>query len=194
MAVLFFILKFDKKKFCTNTMTNYFIIPGLGNSGEEHWQTFFEQSGNNFQRIVQQEWDAPDCNDWVNTIDKAIAAYDPSTVVLIGHSLGCVTIAHWAKRSNKKIKGALLVAPSDIEASVYSFPATGFTPIPVDKINFKTIVVASENDEWVSLERAKFFAANWGSEFISIGNAGHINAVSGYGQWQQGLEILKKLD
>jgi len=174
-------------------MTHYFIIPGLGNSGEEHWQTFFEQSGKNFQRIVQQEWDAPDCNDWVNTIDKAIENYDPAAVVLIGHSLGCVTIAHWAKRSNKKIKGALLVAPSDIEAPVYSFPATGFTPIPVDKINFKTIVVASENDEWVSLERAKLFAANWGSEFISIGNAGHINAASGYGQWQQGLEILKML-
>jgi len=175
-------------------MTNYFIIPGLGNSGEEHWQTFFEQSGNNFQRIVQQEWDTPDCNDWVNTIDKAILDYAPATVVLIGHSLGCVTIAHWAKHSNKKIKGALLVAPSDIEAPVYTFPATGFTPIPIDKINFKTIVVASENDEWVSLERAKFFAANWGSEFISIGNAGHINAASGYGSWKQGLEILKKLE
>lgn len=174
-------------------MTNYFIIPGLGNSGEEHWQTFFEQAGNNFHRIVQQEWDAPDCNDWITAIDKALENYDLSTVVLIGHSLGCITIAHWAKRSAKKIKGALLVAPSDIEAPVYSFPATGFTPIPVDKINFRTIVVASENDEWVSLERAKLFAANWGSEFISIGNAGHINAASGYGQWQQGLEILKSL-
>ncbi|MFM2326283.1 MAG: hypothetical protein RIR31_485, partial [Bacteroidota bacterium] len=25
-------------------MTNYFIVPGLGNSGAEHWQTFFENS------------------------------------------------------------------------------------------------------------------------------------------------------
>ncbi len=174
-------------------MTHYFIIPGLGNSGEEHWQTFFEQTGTNFQRIVQQEWDAPDCNDWVSTIDKAIENYDPATVVLIGHSLGCATIAHWANRSAKKIKGALLAAPSDIEAPVYTFPATGFTPIPLTKINFRTIVVASENDEWVSLQRAKYFAAAWGSEFISIGNAGHINAASGYGKWQQGLEILKLL-
>jgi len=28
-------------------MTNYFIVPGLGNSGPEHWQTYFEKSGNN---------------------------------------------------------------------------------------------------------------------------------------------------
>jgi len=174
-------------------MNNYFIIPGLGNSGEEHWQTFFERSGNNFQRIVQQEWNAPDCKDWINTIDKAIAGYDPLTVILIGHSLGCATIAHWAKQFNRKIKAALLVAPSDIEAPVYKFPSTGFTPMPPDTINFRTIVVASENDEWVSLERAKEFAHNWGSEFISIGNAGHINTASGYGQWQEGLDILNML-
>ena len=86
-------------------MNNYFIVPGLGNSGPEHWQTFFEKTGDNFQRIIQQEWDAPNCNDWVTTIDKAITGYDPATVILIGHSLGCTTIAHWSNRYNKKIKG-----------------------------------------------------------------------------------------
>ena len=54
-------------------MNNYFIVPGLGNSGPEHWQTFFESTGDNFQRIEQQEWDAPECNDWIAAIDKAIA-------------------------------------------------------------------------------------------------------------------------
>jgi predicted alpha/beta hydrolase family esterase len=174
-------------------MTNYFIVPGLGNSGEEHWQTFFEKSGNNFHRILQKEWDAPDCIDWVSTIDQVISACDPETVILIGHSLGCSTIAHWANLYHKKIKGALLVAPSDIELPRYTFPAKGFTPIPTSKINFRTIVVASTDDEWVSIERAELFATNWGSDFINIGKAGHINAASGYGQWQQGLEILKTL-
>jgi len=174
-------------------MNNHFIVPGLGNSGPQHWQTFFENTGNNFQRIVQQEWEAPDCNDWIANIDKAIAGYDLSTVILIGHSLGCVTIAHWAKQYHKNIKGALLVAPSDIENPVYTFPATGFSPIPSDTINFKTIVVASTDDPWVSAERASFFAGNWGSEFVNIGNAGHINAASGHWKWDEGLQILKTL-
>jgi predicted alpha/beta hydrolase family esterase len=174
-------------------MAHYFIVPGLGNSGPQHWQTYFETTGDNFTRINQQEWDAPVCNDWIETIDKVIAPYDLSTVILIGHSLGCSTIAHWAARYGRKIKAALLVAPSDAEALHYTFPAKGFTPIPKDKINFKTIVVASADDQWVSLERAAFFAANWGSEFINIGNAGHINAASGHTQWKEGLEILKKL-
>ena len=161
-------------------MTHYFIIPGLGNSGPLHWQTWFEEQLPNAKRIHQKEWDAPDCTDWLNTIDTALEGYDLLTVILIGHSLGCATIAHWAKRSGKKIKGALLVAPSDIEAPVYTFPATGFTPIPVQKINFPTIVVTSNDDVWVSAERASCFAACWGSTFVNIGNAGHINAASGF--------------
>lgn len=175
-------------------MTNYFIVPGLGNSGPEHWQTFFEKSGNNFQRIVQKEWDAPHCSDWIATIDKAIEGYDPETVVLIGHSLGCAAIAHWAMKYQRKIKGALLVAPSDLEAPQYTFPATGFDPIPRDTLHFKTIVVASTNDPWVTPDRAMFFAGNWGSELITIGNAGHINAASGYGDWPEGLAILQRLN
>lgn len=118
-------------------MTNYLIVPGLGNSGPEHWQTFFENSAKNFKRINQQEWDAPVCNDWVATIDKTTTNYDPTTVVLIGHSLGCTTIAHWATQYKKNIKGALLVAPSDVEAQQYSFPARGFAPYPKGKNRFQ---------------------------------------------------------
>jgi uncharacterized protein len=171
----------------------YFIIPGLGNSGAEHWQTYFERTGNNFQRIQQQEWEAPVCSDWLKTINDTLKAEDLSNVILIGHSLGCATIAHWAARTDKKIKGAMLVAPSDLEAPQYTFPAIGFHPIPMARINFKTIVVASADDPWVSLERASLFAANWGSELINIGHAGHVNAASGHGPWPEGLEILKKL-
>jgi predicted alpha/beta hydrolase family esterase len=175
-------------------MTQYFIIPGLGNSGPQHWQTFFEKSGSNFQRIQQQEWDAPECSDWISTVNNAITGYDPAAVILIGHSLGCATIAHWATTYGTLIKGAMLVGPSDLEAPHYTFPAKGFAPIPLQRINFPTLVVASADDPWVTIERAEYFATSWGSELINIGNAGHINATSGYGEWPQGLELLKKLD
>ncbi|SDG87295.1 hypothetical protein SAMN05421827_11269 [Pedobacter terrae] len=174
-------------------MSYYFIIPGLGNSGPDHWQTHFEKSGDHFIRINQLEWDKPASKDWIEMIEQNLFGYDLADVILIGHSLGCTAIANWAKEYQKKIKGALLVAPSDLEAPHYTFETIGFDQVPLDKINFKSIVVASSNDEWVTLERARFFAENWGSEFINIGNAGHINAASGFGEWPNGLEILKKL-
>lgn len=174
--------------------TKYFIIPGLGNSGPNHWQTHLENLGDHYIRIEQNEWEKPNCEDWINNIEAAVSKYNLHNVILIGHSLGCTTIAHWAKKFKHKIKGALLVAPSDIEAPVYIFEATGFVPIPLDKLNFKTIVVTSENDVWVSLERAKYFAEKWGSELINIGNAEHINADSGFGEWKECLEILKEIE
>lgn len=174
-------------------MTNYLLVPGLGNSGPEHWQTYFQHSADNFFRIEQHEWDAPACSEWIETIDRKVLEFEPSTVVLIGHSLGCSAIAHWATKYKREIKGALLVAPSDIEAPLYTFPATGFTPIPLDKLNFKSIVVASADDPWVTLDRARFFADHWGSEFINIGNAGHINVASGHTHWHEGMTILKTL-
>lgn len=175
-------------------MTTYFIIPGLGNSDENHWQTHFENSGGNFIRVNQKSWDEPDCEDWVQNIETAVSAFEPSDVVLIAHSLGCVAVAQWVKRFSKVIKGALLVAPSDIENPVYTFPMNGFTPIPTEKLPFKSIVVSSTNDIWVSEERARFFANAWGSEFISIGDAGHINVGSGFGDWPFGLELLKRFE
>lgn len=174
-------------------MTHYLIVPGLGNSGPEHWQTYFEKSGPHFSRIQQEEWDAPECKGWINRIEEKVSEFDPEQVVLVGHSLGCTAIAHWAKRFGKTIKGALLVAPSDIENPVYTFPAVGFSPIPLERIPFPTLVVASTDDPWVSIERAAFFASAWGSEFVSLGPAGHINVASGHTKWEEGLELLKRL-
>ena len=174
-------------------MINYFIVPGLGGSGPDHWQTYFEKSGDNFQRIIQNDWDVPDIAEWVATIESAISEYDPDSVVLVGHSLGCPTIAQWASFSGKKIKGALLVAPPDIEACQGKIPVKLFKCLPTDKINFPTIVVASTNDHWSGILKQEFYANQWGSEFVNIGEAGHINDLSGYGKWEEGLEILHRL-
>lgn len=173
--------------------TQYLIVPGLGNSGPRHWQSYFEQTGENFKRIQQAEWDAPECSDWIKVIEQHVAAYPAGEVVLIGHSLGCTAIAHWANSYQKLIKGALLVAPSDIEAQGYTFPAKGFAPIPLDPLPFPSTVVASTDDPWVTPARAAYFAHKWGSRFVNIGKAGHINADSGHYQWKEGMALLKQL-
>ncbi len=88
----------------------------------------------------------------------------------------------------------MLVAPSDCEAETYNFDTKGFAPIPLENLPFASVVVASTNDEYVSLQRAQQFADAWGSEFINVGAKGHINASAGFGDWNEGLELLKRLD
>jgi len=174
-------------------MTNYFIIPGYGGSGSDHWQTYFENSQTNFQRVVQKDWDNPDIHEWAETVDKAISGYDPETVVLVAHSLGCLTVVEWAKHYNKKIKAALLVTPPDTEVINKKIEKNLFEESLTHKIPFPTTLVASTNDPWATIEMAEFYAQSWGSKFINIGEAGHINNLSGFGKWEEGLEILKRL-
>lgn len=172
--------------------TNYLIIPGFGNSGPEHWQAHFLKELPNSSRIEQKSWDNPLCEDWVNTIHETVKQFDPETVVLISHSLGGIAIAHWAKQFNVKIKGAMLVAPPDIDHPFQDLSLESFTPIPIEKLPFPSVIVASTNDNWSSQVRSQIFADNWGSALVFIGDAGHINATSGFGKWNEGLDILKK--
>jgi predicted alpha/beta hydrolase family esterase len=169
------------------------IIPGLGGSGPQHWQSIWERSYN-FIHVEQKDWDTPNCSDWIGMINDEVKKHDPADVILVGHSLACTTIAYWAQKYNVIIKGALLVAPSDTEADTYPPGTTGFTPVPLNKLPFKSIVISSSNDYYVTTERAKLFANSWGSELVNIGDAGHINVASGFGEWNAGLKILKELD
>ena len=173
--------------------SNIFIVPGLGNSGECHWQTIW-QNKYAFTRIQQQSWDKPIRTDWIQQIDTVLNDYDYSNTILVGHSLACNTIVQWANVYRRSIKAALLVGPSDTEASSYPPGTTGFTPMPLYRLHFPSVVIASSNDFYVSTERALFFAEQWGSRFVNIGDAGHINVAAGFGEFEQGLAILQELD
>jgi len=62
--------------------------------------------------------------------------------------------------------------------------------MPLAKLPFPSIVVASTNDQYVSNDRARLFADAWGSRLVFIGDAGHINGASGYGPWPEGERML----
>ncbi|MCO4293614.1 alpha/beta hydrolase [Solitalea sp. MAHUQ-68] len=169
------------------------IIPGLNNSGEQHWQTHWANKYG-FTRIDQKDWDKPKSTDWINALDQQLNKLNDKPIILVAHSLGCITAALWAQSTSRKIKAALLVAPADTEAKGMPSEIQSFKPIPLERLPFKSIVVASTNDNYVSLQRANNFAQSWGSEFINVGAVGHINSDSNLGEWELGLELLKELD
>lgn len=170
------------------------VLPGLGNSGEGHWQTLWEKQFG-FRRVNQEEWETPVCEDWINKLDEEISRFqNDQNIILIGHSLACSTIVFWAEKYQKRIKGALLVAPSDTEADSYPPGTIGFKPMPMMRLPFPSITVASTNDPYVTLIRAQQFSEAWGSKLYVVADAGHINVASGYGPWPNGLKFLQELD
>jgi predicted alpha/beta hydrolase family esterase len=172
------------------------ILPGLYNSGPQHWQSHWEAGHPSFVRVQQRDWETPDRQEWVETLHQAIVA-DPGPVVLVAHSLACCLVAHWAaavsSHGGGNVQGALLVAPSDVEAPSYPPGTTGFTPMPLARLPFPSIVVASTDDEYVTLARAEQFAAAWGSRLEVVGPLGHINSASNLGSWPQGFARLREL-
>jgi predicted alpha/beta hydrolase family esterase len=168
------------------------ILPGIGNSDPDHWQSRWEMANPLFMRIQQRDWDHPVCNEWVEVLENTLAAVG-ANVVLVAHSLACALVAHWAEKTKFLIKGALLVAPPNPDGPNYPKEAVGFSPMPMKSFAFPTIVVASANDPYGSLEFARSAASAWGSRFINIGPAGHINSNSGFGEWNDGFSLFQQL-
>ncbi|WP_127753418.1 alpha/beta fold hydrolase [Devosia sp. 1566] len=170
------------------------IIPGLGGSPSGHWQQRWAERMANAAIVEQADWDEPDPDDWISTIEQAVLmATRP--VVLVAHSLGVLAAVGAAGRlTDTKVRGAFLVAPPDVELHPDAPEAAiAFRPIPRDPLPFPSLMVASTNDPYCTVERAVEFSTCWGSEFHEAGEAGHINLDSGHGPWPEGLLMFTRL-
>jgi len=172
------------------------ILPGIGNSGPDHWQSHWERQDPSCHRVQQKEWDAPKCADWVRHLDEVVAS-QTGPVILVAHSSANALVAHWvAMASNEhlaRVQGALLVAPSDPDGPNSPVGPTGFSPVPFKRLPFPSIVVASSDDPFVTTEQARQYSHGWNSRFVLLENAGHINVASGHGAWPEGYALLREL-
>ncbi len=172
-------------------MSRVLIVPGIGSSGPEHWQSFWEAAEPSFVRVQMPSWDQPELEGWLGALAAAVDAAGGAPV-LVAHSLGCLAVAHHAARS-RLVRAALLVAPPDPDGPVFPSAARSFAPVPMAPMPFPTRVVASRNDPYSTLSFAQRCAKAWGSELVDVGRAGHINAESELGAWAAGRELLGDL-
>lgn len=180
------------------TRTKTYILPGYANSGPGHWQTRWEALDPSCVRVAMPDWDHPVREAWCETLDATLAAEPRGPVQLAAHSLGCLTVAHWALRRATaaqlgKIAGALLVALPDPRGRGFPADASGYDEIALEPLPFPSIVVASSDDPYGTLTFAQRCANGWGSRLIEIGPRGHINADSGLGDWEEARGWLTAL-
>lgn len=179
-----------------DTELRYVIVPGWQGSPAEHWQSHWQQLLPQAARVEQEDWLLPQRQAWVAQLEQQIAA-DQRPVVLIAHSLGCVTVAHWAAQACSdllaRVRGALLVAPADVERADCPAALRNFAPMPCAALPFPSVLVGSSNDPAADAQRALFFAQQWGSTAVILPDAGHINVQSGHHRWEQGFAWLYQL-
>ncbi|PDT49117.1 MULTISPECIES: alpha/beta hydrolase [Sinorhizobium] len=170
------------------------ILPGLNGSPEGHWQRHWARDRSDSRVVEQDNWTYPDLHSWLERLVSAIEA-SPGDVKLVAHSLGCVLAANLANhRLASRVRGALLVAPCDLETTEKLHPCTiTFGSMPRSRLPFPSLIVGSLNDPYMSVERLRLTARCWGSALIDLGEAGHINIASGFGRWEAGYALLDLL-
>jgi len=166
------------------------IVPGLGGSGADHWQTRWQSRLSTARRVHNPDWDSLDPRVWTDALVESVNISD-RPVVLVGHSLGVTSIVAARERLTSPVAGAFLVAPPDILGSeVVPEELRGFGAYDRAPLPFPSILVASRNDAYCHLDVAEDLGGAWGSLFMDAGEAGHINADAGYGPWPEGLMVF----
>jgi uncharacterized protein len=173
------------------------LIPGLNNSGPDHWQTRWEKRLPNAVRAELGSWDDPRKTAWITNLGIAVRNI-AGPKILVAHSLGCHAVAWWAKQEPEVaelgIKGALLVAPPDVDSVAKGSKLADFGPAPRTFLPYPALLVASQNDPYCGIQHAQKLARRWRARFINAGLFGHINADSGIGDWPYGLSLLDTLN
>jgi uncharacterized protein len=172
------------------------IIPGLYDSGPEHWQSHWLHRRPQALKVELGVWDGPTPDPWIARLDRAIARRR-QPVFLIAHSLGCLAVAWWAAQASTdrlhKVLGALLVAPPDVDRADAHALVRPFAPAPRGALPFPALLVASRTDRYGSFASLQALARDWACDLVDAGDAGHINADSGHGDWPEGIALLERL-
>jgi predicted alpha/beta hydrolase family esterase len=182
-----------------NDSPTVLLVPGLRDHMPDHWQTLLERRLPKVETVPRMDKDKLSCAAWVAMLQVSLAEIR-GPVVLVAHSAGCMIVVHWAQTHCRAIKGALLATPPDFESPMPAgYPSqavlrdNGWLPTPRAPLPFPSIVAASTNDPLGRLERVASLASAWGSQFVDLGDVGHLNPAAGYGPWPEANDFIREL-
>ena len=182
------------------------IVPGLRDHVAQHWQTLLADrlaaAGTPVRSVPPMGRADLDCPTRVAAIDRELAAI-AGPVVIVAHSGGVIMLAHWAdwaERTRADIRGALLATPPDFETpmpegypGIEALRDAGWLPVPRARLPFRSIVAASRNDPLADYDRVATLADCWRSRLVDLGEVGHLNPASGFGEWPDAVSFIDEL-
>jgi uncharacterized protein len=157
------------------TAPRLLVIPGLGDSPPEHWQSWLQARHPGAVRVVQRDCAAADLERWATRIGSVLARSGPGPWLAVAHSFGALALVrHLALQPASPVAAALLVAPADPDKfGLGEHLSQRALPVP-------STLVLSSSDPWLALPKGQRWAQRWGSACIQLGAAGHVNVASGF--------------
>lgn len=175
------------------------IVPGLRDHVEQHWQTLLAAQLPQVRTVPAMGRDNLDVASRVAAIEREAQAIE-GPIVIVAHSGGCITLAHWARQTTRPVLGALLATPPDFDRpmpagypGIDQLDAAGWLPVPRQPLPFRSIVAFSRNDPLGDPVRVVELANDWGSRLVDLGEVGHLNPASGFGPWPRAHQFIEEL-
>ncbi len=179
------------------------IVPGLRDHVAQHWQSLLlqnlQQQAQAVHAVEPLGRDNLSCAERVRALEAAAQQIE-GPFILVAHSGGVISVAHWAAQTSCAVHAALLVAPPDFETplplgypSLAELETGGWLPVPRQPLPFRSLVCTSQNDPLASLAAAQKLASDWGSSVLDLGAVGHVNPASGFGPWPRAEQLIAAL-
>ena len=179
-------------------MDNYIIIHGSFGSNDGNWFPWLKKELENRNYIV----DVPqmpvgvgnqDYNNWEKELNK-LPVNDNTTI--IAHSIAPAFVCKYLIKNKKKVKKLIFVCgfnnylglDSDFDA--VNKPMFLGNLEDIKKYCNNIICFYSDNDPYVKFDVEKSFADLIANDQYIIKNGGHINAESGYTEFNEILKVL----
>ena len=170
------------------------LLHGWGGSDYPHWQSWLageiakDYGCVNFLKF--SNFDEPKLNVWMRELESALDDFKPD--IIICHSLANTLWFHLCNTKKlQEIEKLYLVAPPSLTCKVEElkefFPLTP----PLNLYAKETLLVISTNDPYLSVDEVKDLQQSLHVTMKILENAGHINADSGYGEWQWMLKEVQ---
>ena len=165
------------------------FVPDWQGADAGHWQSLWASEVDGAHWFTPPDEATPHRNAWLAALESLVLSAK-APVLLVAHGLGCIAAAHLGDEAAARVRGALLVAPVDPERRAQ---ISSFAPVPHAPLPYRSVMVASSNDPGCPVRLAGAYARAWGSEFVRMQNAGHIDHGSGHGPWPLGQALFQSL-
>ncbi|KZM36244.1 RBBP9/YdeN family alpha/beta hydrolase [Oerskovia enterophila] len=173
----------------TPPATRIVVVHGLGATAVSHWFGALQERYTPYgiEVVVPDLPDsqAPDLDTWLSRLAEVVGAIDERTV-LVGHSLGCVSILqHLAARDDDWRLGGLALVAGFVEQvpgipEVDHFVARETDPAGIAARTARRLVVSADDDPVVPRRLTEDLARGLDADLIVVDGAGHFLARGGF--------------
>lgn len=182
--------------------SNVVIVHGWDAAPDSNWfpwlKSVLEEDGVYCEVPAMPNSALPKLEEWVRYLDQTIERLPKNRrLILIGHSLGCVTIAHYLDHvRTARADGCIFVAGFSGNIRIHAFKEFYETPVDLKQVKIKigkSISILSLDDKAVPAEKSREFAYGIGAEVIEVNGYGHFMGSEGVTKLPIILPELQKL-